>query len=207
GGGTAAAAGDQDDGGRAGQDTATCRASLADAMVEMAGAYLSGKIAAAGNPDLYQVIVHVGPEALLDGPDPATALAATPGPPDVSAETSGGVSVGAADCVPAPTAAPSGAASDAVPGRVGVSAGTSSGISAGPAAEEAECRVIGHPANLRRCHIEDGPALSAAAARALACRVTVTWMLHDHDGTLLDVGRRHRRATAALRRAVRERDR
>ena len=31
-------------------------------------------------------------------------------------------------------------------------------------------------------------------------------MLHDHDGTLLDVGRRHRRATAALRRAVRERD-
>ncbi len=35
----------------------------------------------------------------------------------------------------------------------------------------------------------------------------MTWMLHDHDGTLLDVGRRHRRATAALRRAVRERDR
>jgi hypothetical protein len=31
-------------------------------------------------------------------------------------------------------------------------------------------------------------------------------MLHDHDGTLLDVGRRHRRATPALRRAVRERD-
>jgi hypothetical protein len=32
-------------------------------------------------------------------------------------------------------------------------------------------------------------------------------MLHDHDGTLLDAGRRHRRATPALRRAVRERDR
>ncbi len=31
-------------------------------------------------------------------------------------------------------------------------------------------------------------------------------MLHDHDGTLLDAGRRHRRATPALRRAVRERD-
>jgi hypothetical protein len=31
-------------------------------------------------------------------------------------------------------------------------------------------------------------------------------MLHDHDGTLLDAGRRHRRPTAALRRAVRERD-
>jgi hypothetical protein len=31
-------------------------------------------------------------------------------------------------------------------------------------------------------------------------------MLHDHDGTLLDAGRRHRRPTPALRRAVRERD-
>ncbi|HEY7013811.1 MAG TPA: HNH endonuclease signature motif containing protein, partial [Streptosporangiaceae bacterium] len=41
------------------------------------------------------------------------------------------------------------------------------------------------------------------------CKATVTWMLHDHDGTLIDVGRRHRRhrrPTAALRRAVRERD-
>jgi hypothetical protein len=35
---------------------------------------------------------------------------------------------------------------------------------------------------------------------------TLSWMLHDHDGTLLDVGRRHRRPTAAQRRAVRERD-
>jgi 5-methylcytosine-specific restriction endonuclease McrA len=43
-------------------------------------------------------------------------------------------------------------------------------------------------------------------AQALACHATVSWMLHDHDGTLLDAGRRHRRATAALRRAVRERD-
>ena len=31
-------------------------------------------------------------------------------------------------------------------------------------------------------------------------------MLHDHDGTLLDTGRRHRKPTAAQRRAVRERD-
>ena len=31
-------------------------------------------------------------------------------------------------------------------------------------------------------------------------------MLHDHDGTLLDVGRRRRRPTSALRRAARERD-
>jgi 5-methylcytosine-specific restriction endonuclease McrA len=129
-----------------GQRAATCRASLADALVEVAGAYLSGKIAAAGNPDLYQVIVHVGPEALTSGPGASAPPAALPG---VSAETPGG------------------------------------------------------PA---RCHLDDGPAISPAAAQALACHATVSWMLHDHDGTLLDVGRRHRRATPALRRAVRERD-
>jgi hypothetical protein len=31
-------------------------------------------------------------------------------------------------------------------------------------------------------------------------------MLHDHEGNVLDVGRRHRRPPPALRRAVRERD-
>jgi 5-methylcytosine-specific restriction endonuclease McrA len=117
----------------AGRGAATCRASLADALVAVAGAYLAGKIATAGNPDIYQVIVHVGPEALTG----------------VSAET---------------------------------------------------------PGDPARCHIDDGPAISPAAAQALACHATVSWMLHDHDGTLLDVGRRHRRATPALRRAVRERD-
>jgi 5-methylcytosine-specific restriction endonuclease McrA len=164
-------AGDRD-GARAEEDGAgagTCRASLADALVEMAGAYLSGKIVTAGNPDLYQVVVHVGPEALIDGPDP----------------------------VPGPTAAAS---------PSGVSAETPDGTPFGPGAGP-QCRVAGHPAHPRRCHLEDGPAISPAAARALACRATVSWMLHDHDGTLLDVGRRHRRATAALRRAVRERDR
>jgi len=197
--------GGQDGGGRAGQDKATCRASLADALVAVAGAYLSGKIAAAGNPDLYQVIVHVGPEALTDEPGPATA----PGSPaGVSAETCAGVSVGRAGVsAETPGSTPAGTAGHApapttAPGPAGVSAETPHDPADGP-----QCRVPGHPAHPRRCHLDDGPALSAAAARALACRATVTWMLHDHDGTLIDVGRRHRRATAALRRAVRERDR
>jgi 5-methylcytosine-specific restriction endonuclease McrA len=144
----------------AGRGAASCRASLADALVEVAGAYLSGKIAAAGNPDIYQVIVHVGPEALTSGPDASDPATAQPG---VSAETP--------EPAPAATAAPS------------------------------------HPPTQpARCHLDDGPAISPAAAQALACHATVSWMLHDHDGTLLDVGRRHRRATPALRRAVRERD-
>jgi Domain of unknown function (DUF222)/HNH endonuclease len=117
-------------------------ASLADALVEIAGAFLSGKIANAGNPDIYQVVVHVGTEALTAAPSA-----------DVSAET-----------------------------------------------------PIGHPAHPSRCHIEDGPAISPATAQAIACSASISWMLHDHKGNPLDVGRRHRTPPPALRRAVRERD-
>jgi len=156
-------------GARAAQNTATCRASLADALVEVAGAYLSGKVARASNPDIYQVIVHVGPEALSSQPGADTTSTAPSAVRCGSAETASVRSGGAA----------------ASPGQ----------------------RPAGHPAHPRRCHLDDGPALSPAAAQAIACHATLSWMLHDHDGNLLDVGRRHRRATPALRRAVRERDR
>ena len=43
-------------------------------------------------------------------------------------------------------------------------------------------------------------------AQMIACTSTLSWMLHDRDGNLLDVGRRRRRPTSALRRAARERD-
>jgi 5-methylcytosine-specific restriction endonuclease McrA len=165
----------------AGQGTATCRASLADALVEVAGAYLAGKITTAGNPDIYQVIVHAGPEALTTGPDASDPATAHPGVP---AETS--------QPAPAATAAPSHPPAQPALAPAGVTAQT-------PAHSA-------HPSHLARCHLDDGPAISPAAAQALACHATVSWMLHDHDGTLLDVGRRHRRATPALRRAVRERD-
>jgi hypothetical protein len=54
--------------------------------------------------------------------------------------------------------------------------------------------------------VEDGPAVSLSKARMLACTAAVSWMLHDRDGMVLDVGRRRRRPTAAIRRAARERD-
>ena len=38
--------------------------SLADALLVIAEAFLGGKIAAADNPEVYQVIVHVGADAL-----------------------------------------------------------------------------------------------------------------------------------------------
>jgi hypothetical protein len=126
---------------------------LADAMVEVAGAYLRGKITAADNADVYQVQIHVVPQIL----DRDTVPAGTPG-------TSG-------DAVPAGT-----------PG-------------------------ITHPCRPGRCHLEDGPAITPADAQRIACSATLSAMLHDPgDGSVLDVGRRSRSATAAIRRAVRERD-
>ena len=167
-----------------GADPDPVPAGLADALVGIARAFLAGKITAAGNPDLYQVIVHVGPEALATSSpsEPETdhqaeaELQAGPRPPhDVPAETRGGDRPGA--------------------GHPG--AGHPGGHAGRPA---------GHPAHPLRCHIEDGPALSPATAQRIACQATITWMLHDHDGTLLDAGRRHRIPPPALRRAVRERD-
>jgi hypothetical protein len=128
---------------------------LAEALVEVAGAYLRGKITAADNADVYQVQIHVVPEIL----DRDTVPAGTAG-------TSG-------DAVPAGTAQPG----------------------------------ITHPCRPGRCHLEDGPAITPADAQRIACSATLSAMLHDPgDGSVLDAGRRSRSATAAIRRAVRERD-
>ena len=222
------ASGDPGDGDPAGQDAGTCRASLADALVEVAGMYLSGKIATAGNPDIYQVIVHVGPEALMTGGpaagDPAgTPPAAQPGVPAEPREDEPPTARNgdlASTPARAPAAAQTPSPSDQNPGPSDQTPGPPDQATTAPASVSAETpgdrsactaaspgpRPAGHPAHPARCHLDDGPAISPAAAQALACRATVSWMLHDHDGTLLDVGRRHRRPTPALRRAVRERD-
>ena len=102
-----------------------CRASLADALVAVAGAYLSGKIATAGNPDLYQVIVHVGPEALTDGPDPAPAVPAAAA--SAGGRFRGNARAAPADYAPARTATPSDRPPDPVASPPSVSAETPAG--------------------------------------------------------------------------------
>src|ERR1700730_13417601 len=59
--------------------------------------------------------------------------------------------------------------------------------------------VPGHPADPARCQVEDGPAISVSTAQMLTCTAALRWMRHDRDGTVLDVGRRLRRPSAALR--------
>jgi hypothetical protein len=66
--------------------------------------------------------------------------------------------------------------------------------------------VPGDPGDPARCHVEDGPAVSVSTAQMLARTATLSWMRHDRDGAVLDLGRRRRRPNAALRRAARERD-
>ena len=139
-----------------GEHPTVTSSNLADALLVIAEAFLADKIAAADNPEVYQVTVHVGAGALDQG-DPAGHTGSRSAG-DVSAET--------------------------------------------PAAAQAP----GHPADPARCHVEDGPALSVTTAQMIACTATLSWMRHDHDGTLLGLGRRRRRPNAALRRAARERD-
>jgi hypothetical protein len=62
--------------------------SLADALLIIAEAFLAGKVAAADDPDVYQVIVHVGTEAITPA-SPASGPAGDPA--SVSAETSAAV--------------------------------------------------------------------------------------------------------------------
>jgi len=85
--------------------------------------------------------------------------------------------------------------------------GEDGGVSAEtPTAARPAPGTPGDPADPARCHVEDGPALSVSTAQMLGCTAALSWMIHDHDGAVLDLGRRRRRPNAALRRAARERD-
>jgi hypothetical protein len=76
-----------------------------------------------------------------------------------------------------------------------------------PASVSAETRPIWHPAHPDRCHLDDGPAISPATLALIGCDATISTMLHDLSGAVIDVGRRTRKIPPALRRALRERDR
>ena len=73
------------------------------------------------------------------------------------------------------------------------------------AAAETPAPDPGDPADPARCHVEDGPALSASTAQMLGCTAALSWMTHGRRGVLA-LGRRRRTPNAAIRRAARERD-
>jgi len=58
-----------------------------------------------------------------------------------------------------------------------------------------------------RSELEDGTRVSAATARRLSCDASVITVTHGKDGSILDVGRKTRTISPALRRALEVRDR
>lgn len=90
--------------------------------------------------------------------------------------------------------------------QVIIHAGTEAITAGEDAAAEDGVSAETSPAYPLRCHFEDGGAVSPAALRLIACNATISTMVHDMAGNVLNVGRRTRKPSAALRRAVRERD-
>ena len=64
-----------------GQQPAVTSSSLADALLVIAEGFLAGKIAAADDPEVYQVIVHVGTGALAQAIRPAAQAGSLAAPP------------------------------------------------------------------------------------------------------------------------------
>jgi hypothetical protein len=57
-----------------------------------------------------------------------------------------------------------------------------------------------------RCEFEDGPSMAVETARRLACDASTVHILEDDEGEPLNVGRKTRILPAALRRALKSRD-
>jgi Domain of unknown function (DUF222)/HNH endonuclease len=66
--------------------------------------------------------------------------------------------------------------------------------------------LSGQQAEGGRCHVEEGPSLAAESVRRLCCDAPTVTMTEDERGQPLDVGRKTRRVSAALFRALRSRD-
>jgi hypothetical protein len=128
-------------------------------------------------PDNYQVIIHAGTGALTGAPQP-------------SAPQPGAIAPDAPAGTPADRPTPSQQAMDLLKDTVPLLAFPET-----------------HPAWPWRSHTEDGGHLDPATLQMIACNATISTMLHDADGAVMNAGRRTRKPSAALRRAVRERDR
>jgi Domain of unknown function (DUF222)/HNH endonuclease len=89
------------------------------------------------------------------------------------------------------------------------------GAGAGTAGRGEPCQVVlhvdaavlaGQQTDGGRCHLEDGPAVAAETARRLSCDAPTVTLVEDDSGQPLDVGRKTRRVSTALFRALKSRD-
>ena len=152
----------------------------ADAIGTLAEAALAGGLDRGTAGDRYQVVLHVDAEALAE-------------PRDVPAGTSPGAAPGIGDSVPP----------GAGPGRAGHIRQRRRRTS-GPCPESQPTTAAGRQTVLDEA---GGIHVSAETARRLACDAATVTMRHGPGGEILDVGRRTRTISPALRRALAARDR
>ena len=193
----------------AGVEEPTLAQRQADAIGTVAEAALAGGLDRGTAGDRYQVVLHVDAEALAERPD-------------VPAGTSGGAACESeartgADRVPAGTSGGPGSGPEARTGADRVPAGTSGGTDArrsGPArcaqrpgtsaSTPSAAKAAGRQTALDEA---GGIHVSAETARRMACDAATVTMRHGPGGEILDVGRRTRTISPALRRALAARDR
>lgn len=66
--------------------------------------------------------------------------------------------------------------------------------------------LLANPESEGQCRVDNGPALSAETARRIACDAAVVALVEDETGSVLSVGRKSRRVSMALWRALKARD-
>ena len=189
----------------AGGEEPTLAQRQADAMGTLAEAALAGGLDRGTAGDRYQVVLHVDSEALE-------------APRHVPAGTSGGAACeseprAGGDGVPAGTPAAAPAASGGPGGGSSIHTEVSGRV--GRARRRRWSRTSGpcpgaRPTPAGRQTVLDeagGIHVSAETARRLACDAATVTMDHGPVGEILDVGRRTRTISPALRRALAARDR
>jgi len=72
---------------------------------------------------------------------------------------------------------------------------------------DVDAEVLADPSAEGQCCVEQGPSLSGETARRLTCDAPVVKLVEGDDGQPLSVGRKSRRVSTALWRALRSRDR
>ena len=188
----------------ASQDGVPASQRRADALGRVAEAALAGGLDKGTRGDRYQVVVHVDAPVLAEEDVPAGTRCGGAQPPagpvlesdrDVPAGTRSGPEASAAanpanSVLPSRGDVPAGTSADRPPRESGVPAGTS-----GPDSRPGQSAF------------ENGAHVPAGTSRRIACDASKVVMTHDSAGNILDLGRKTRIISPALRRALEHRDR
>ena len=193
---------------RGAADETTADQRRADALGLVAESALSAGLDPGTRGDRYQVVVHVDADALVEAE--RRGRSRRKGRRDVSAETCGAELQSSGAQRAGDLAAETSGPEPELPGaetRRDVSAETweAEGEAGGAERSRDVSAETSEPEPAGNCTLE-GTRVSAETCRRLACDAALVVMRHATDGSVLDVGRRTRAISPALRRALDHRD-